>query len=170
VTRAAVAGGPATTLADLARTLRSHGPGRADDELPGPLGDDWSGFTVCMHRRDADAQTTASMLAELRVGEPPRVWTALGNPCCSVYVPGFPPALAPELAEAAQWVRFARLRDLVEAEPGRLPGVRAELAAVESALWAEADAAARSGDPAGRAAFVRSAYGPVDAALRRLGV
>jgi secernin len=170
VTRGAVARGPSATADDLAHTLRSHGPGRAEVELPGPIGDDWSGFTVCMHRRDADAQTTASMIAELRPDATTRVWACLGNPCCSVYVPAFPPAVPAELADPAQWSRFARLRDLVESDPPALAGVRRDLAAVERALWAEADEVDRCGDPAQAAAFSRRSYAPVAAALRRLGV
>ncbi len=41
-----------------------------------------------------------------------------------------------------------RLRDLVEAEPDRLPQIRAELEAVEAELWDEADAAFATGEPA----------------------
>ncbi len=123
-----------------------------------------------MHRRESDAQTTASMIAELRAGTPPRAWVCLGNPCTSVYVPCFAAAVPPELARAAEWQRFARLRDEVEAEPPRLAEVRRILAEVEADIFARADAADASGDPVRRAEFARTAFGPVDAALHRLGV
>ncbi len=130
-TRAAVARGAATTAADLACVLRDHGRNRSAEELPGEIGADGAGFSVCMHRRDSHSQTTASMIAELRKATPPRAWVSLGNPCSSVYVPCFPPAVAPELADAEQWWRFARLRDRVEASPERLADVRVVLTAVD---------------------------------------
>jgi secernin len=167
VTSAAVARGGAATDA-LARTLRSHGPGNAD-ALPGGI-DEGRGFTVCMHRRETHSQTTASMIAELRADGRMRTWTALGNPCCGVYVPGFGSATAPQLADPAQWQRFARLRDAVESEPDRFPPVRTALAEVESQLWADADTVFTSGDPDQLDEFARGTYGPVDAALHRLGV
>jgi len=170
VTRAAVARGDATGAADLARILRSHGVSRDAGDLPGELGADGSGFSVCMHRRESDSQTTASMIAELRADAPPRAWVSLGNPCCSVYVPCFPPAIPPELADADTWRRFARLRDRVEGAPDGLADVRAELFAVEHDLWAEAETVHASGDFARRGAFARTAFAPVDAALHRLGV
>ena len=118
LTSATVARGNATTVVDVARTLRSHGEGRSADELPDDIGPDGNGFTVCMHRRESHSQTTASMIAELRKATPPRAWVCLGNPCSGVYVPCFPPAIAPELAEPDQWRRFSRLRNRVEAVPG----------------------------------------------------
>jgi dipeptidase len=167
-TNACVARGAATTAADIAHVLRSHGD---RDALPGAVGADWSGFTVCMHRPEMHAQTTASMIVDLRRDDAPqRAWTALGNPCLSVYVPVFPPAVPPQLAAAAQWERFARLRDKVEAQPDEFPAGRAELAAVEADLWAEADVAWQSDDRAGLDGFAAEAYAPVDAALTRLGV
>ena len=111
-----------------------------------------------MHRPESHSQTTASMIAELRTDGRVRTWTCLGNPCCGVYVPGFGATVAPELADPAQWQRFARLRDAVEADPDRLAGVRAACASVETDLWAQADAAFRvrraaddsTGSPLGR--------------------
>jgi secernin len=170
LTSATVARGGATTVGDVARTLRSHGPGRSADELPGEIDPDGNGFTVCMHRRESLSQTTASMIAELRAATPTRAWVSLGNPCSSVYVPCFPPAVAPELAEAKHWRRFSRLRDRVEAAPEKLVEVRAGLAIVEAELWAEADAAFASGERSRLDAFARTAFAPVDAALHRLGV
>jgi secernin len=169
VTTAAVARGASTTPNDLARTLRSHGDAGGADAAPGGL-DDGGTFTVCMHRRDTHSQTTASMIAELRAGAPARAWVSLGNPCASVYVPCFAPAVAPELADAAQWHRFARLRDGIEADPSRLAGVRAELAPIEAELWEQADAAYATGERAALDSFARTAFAPVDAALLRLGV
>ena len=166
VTRAAAASSTAG-VRELAEALRSHG---ADADLPREIGDDWSGFTVCMHRRESHAQTTASMIVELPADGPLRTWTALGNPCLSVYVPGFPPLVAPELAEPAQWQRFARLRDRVEADPGLLPDARRVLADAEAGLWEAADAAVASSDDSRLAALAARTFAPVDAALRRLGV
>ena len=168
VTRAAV--DAATTPELLANVLRSHGPGRGDDVLPGAIEDDWSGFTVCMHRRDADAQTTASLIAELRDDERQRAWICLGNPCTGVYVPVFPPAVAPQLADARQWRRFARLRDRVEARRDEMPDVRKTLASVEAELWEKAANLFASGSRARLTDFAATAFAPVDAALHRLGV
>jgi len=86
------------------------------------------------------------------------VWVALGNPCSSTFVPCFPPAVAPELADAEQWRRFAALRDRVEAEPDRLPDTRAVLAAVEDELWDAADAAFAAGDPSRLTAFAGTSF------------
>jgi secernin len=160
---------PNVSARTIAATMRDHG--NTFGELPGDIGEDWSGFTVCMHRREVPAQTTASMIVNLPLGDAPlRVWTCLGNPCLSVYVPAFPPAIAPELADPEQWKRFARLRDRVEAEPDEAREVRAVLAATEDLLWNAADAAVVSGDANARTWFARDAYHPVDQALRRLGV
>ena len=170
VTRATVARADAATPRALADTLRSHGPRRDAGELPGEVADDFSGFTVCMHRPESHAQTTAAMIAELRSGAPLRSWMCLGNPCVGVFVPCFPPAVPPELADAGQWRRFAALRDRVEATPELLNSVRTVLAGVEAELWDAADAAFASGARSELDACARAAFGPVDAALRRLGV
>jgi secernin len=169
-TRAAVARGDDTRIADLARTLRSHGRDRDPDALPGDVDSDGHGFTVCMHRRDSHSQTTASMIAELRPDAPPRAWVALGNPCASVYVPCFAGAVPPELAHADEWQRFSRLRDRIEAAPEGLAPARNVLALLEAELWADADAAFASGARGALVEFARDAYAPVDAALHRLGV
>jgi secernin len=181
-TRAAVAmGADAIDARTVVATLRHHGnepwgrPGDDDGASPSPLpdgpGEDGRGVTVCMHVRGVQA-TTASMVAELTSERAvsPRAWVALGSPCSSVYVPVFPPAVPVELRDAAQWARFARLRDRVEHDADALAEVRAKLAPVEAALWAEADALAAAGDPAALAAFAARAWRPVDAALARLAV
>jgi hypothetical protein len=167
VTSACVARGPLATTRDLATTMRSHGPSSGP---PPDVGDDWRGFTVCMHRRESHAQTTASMIADLRADSPGRAWVCLGNPCLSIYVPIFPSAIAPELADATQWQRFARLRDRVEERPDEQAEVRTPLRVVETELWEEADAAFATGEPGARATFARHAYAVVDRALGKLGV
>ena len=96
-TRGASRRGTATTARDLG-ALRDHGRGRNAEELPLDVGADGAGFSVCMHRRESHSQTTASMIVELRRRHRLRAWVSLGNPCSSVYVPCFPPAVAPELA------------------------------------------------------------------------
>jgi secernin len=166
---------------EMVATLRHHGtvawgaPGR-DDEMcepvPGDVDAEWNGITVCMHLRDYQA-TTASMVAELPADteEPMRAWVALGSPCVSIYIPVFPPALAPsELAAPECWVRFAALRDRVEADPGALAPTRAALAGVEADLWDAADDAYATGSEARLERAVTNAWAPVDAALHRLGV
>jgi len=168
VTRGVVARGAASPEG-LAQTLRSHGVDHDENALPGAV-EDGHGFTVCMHRPEFHSQTTASMIAELRTDGRLRTWTCVGNPCCGVYVPGFGATVAPELSDPAQWQRFARLRDAVEADPDRLAGVRAACASVEADLWAQASAAFRSGDQAHLDRFALGAFAPVDAALHRLGV
>jgi hypothetical protein len=174
VERGAIAD-PRTVVA----TLRHHGtrpwgaPGGDPGDVcvpPADVQDDWSGVTVCMHIRGYQA-TTASMIAEIHSdATPTRLWTALGSPCASVYVPCFPPAIPAELALASEWARFAALRDRVEGAPDALADVRAVLAPVEAELWDEADDLAAGGDPVAAATFAVRAYRPVDAALRRLGV
>ena len=156
----------ARTVADVAAVLRSHGP------YPGPpptAGDDWDGFTVCMHRPELHAQTTASMIATLPDGEPARIWACLGNPCTGVYVPGFADALPSELGEEREWRRFAHLRNRVESDPNVLPEIRAVLDPVEAELWAGADEAYATGSTAALAAWAEPAYQAVHAALLRLG-
>jgi len=170
VTTAAIERTAEVTPRDLARTLRDHGPGRGPSELPGDIGADFQGFSVCMHRRESHSQTAASMIAEVRAATPRRAWVCLGNPCTSVYIPCFPPSAAPELADVQQWQRFAELRDRVEADPDRLADVRTALGAVEDELWHDADDALASGDRSRLVAFSGTAFSPVDAALRRLGV
>jgi len=167
VTRAVVARTSRTDAAGVARALRDHGP---TGTIPRDDPADGSGVTVCMHRRDVDAQTTASMIVELRRDTAARAWACLGNPCVSVYVPFFPPAIAPQLADAAQWQRFAVLRDRVENDPDELPAVQAALAPIEAELWASAADADATGSDAVRAEFAATVYAPVDAALFRLGV
>jgi secernin len=149
-TAACVARGSGTTLAAIATTLRDHT-------------DNGSGYSVCMHRPESHARTTASMIVDLRAdGAPTRAWTCLGNPCVGVYVPVFPPAVAPELATPELWTRFTALTNADEA--------RAVLDPLESELWAAADDAYASGDRARMTNFARGAGQRVDEALRRLGV
>jgi hypothetical protein len=161
---------PANTSArSIAAILRNHGNTGAD--FPGGIGDDWSGFSVCMHRPEVPTHTTASMIVNLPAGDAPlRVWACLGNPCLSIYVPAFPPAIASELADPEQWQRFKRLRERVETQPDKAPEVRAVLAATEDILWDAADAAVATGSARARECFARDAYGPVDETLHRLGV
>jgi hypothetical protein len=160
---------PNISARSIAATLRDHGS--TYEDFPGDIGEDWSGFTVCMHRPEVHAQTTASMIVNIPAGDAPlRVWACLGNPCLSIYVPAFPPGIAPELADPEQWQRFKRLRERVDAEPYEATEVRAVLAAAEDAFWNAADAAVVSGSARARESFARDAYRPVDEALRRLGV
>jgi dipeptidase len=169
-TRRTVARGSTITASDLARALRSHGSDRDDAQLPAEPPDGGREFSVCMHRPEAHAQTTASMIAELRADAPPRAWVCLGNPCVSVYVPCFPPVVAPELADEQVAARFAFLRDRVQARPEELARVRAALGEVERELWESGENAFACGTAGQVREFARGAFGPVDAALRRLGV
>src|SRR5436190_1352043 len=130
---------------------------------------DFRGITVCMHAGGHQA-TTAAMVVELRAGAPVRAWACLGSPCAGVFVPFFPPAPPTALSDPAQWQRFTRLRERVEADPDALPAVRRVLAPVEAELWTDADDCFATGEPAALAAFPGTASARVDAALEALGV
>jgi secernin len=166
---------------DLVATMRHHGdqawgaPGAPSPGIsPVPTGVDeqWNGITVCMHLRGYQA-TTASMVSELPADPdaPLRAWVALGSPCASVYVPVFPTRRLPvELSRPGTWLRFAALRDRVEADPDALNAVRAGLAGVEVELWERADTAVSAAAPQALDDFTATAWKPVDRALRALGV
>ena len=167
-------------IANVVATLRDHGDGPwgepgspADPERVSPVPDwqaaDFRGITVCMHAGGLQA-TTAAIVVDLRTDEPVRAWGCLGSPCASVFVPFFPPALPTALKDPAQWQRFSRLRDRVEAEPDALAAVRRVLAPVEDELWADADACFATGEPAALESFASAASPRVDAALEALGV
>ncbi len=157
--RRLLAGTPSGGLspADTAAHLRDHGsgpwgaPGSAGPVRlpPTRVGADFRGVSVCMHVRGY-AVTAASMIAELPsgidAGEPMLVYVAAGSPCASIYVPAFPrsasgpPPFVPfELSGEELWRAADAVRAKVEADPPALEGVRAVLAPVEEALWAEAD-------------------------------
>jgi secernin len=152
---------------DLVAVLRHHGErpwGRPGDDpgdvspLPAPeVAPDGTGVTVCMHVRGYQA-TAASMVCDLPADpdEPLRVWTALGSPCCSVYlpVPGPGGPAVPDLGEASTWQRFATLRHQAEADPSALTQIRAVLVPLEADAWRTA----------------RPDWPAVDHALRTLGV
>ncbi len=142
--------------------LRDHGtgpwgaPGSRSliGALPGEVGDDGSGVTVCMHLR-GDKATTSSMVTLLPADpdEPTRAWIAPGSPCCSVYLPVLAPASpAPLLADPAVWWRFAALRDVAEAQVDAIGDIRAVLDPLEDDLWAEG--ALLGADPAAWDRFV----------------
>jgi secernin len=59
------------TVGALMAHLRSHVGGE-------------DGYTVCMHVPDVEA-TTASMIAELPIGGPPKAWFLTGAPCTGEY-------------------------------------------------------------------------------------
>ena len=145
------------TSAATAAHLRDHGTGPWGTpgtdgpvhEPPSRVGADYGGVTVCMHVRDLSV-TAASMIAELppdlAEGAPLRVFVAAGSPCTSIYVPAFPrtaagpPPFVPfELSGEDLWHAADALRQLVEADPAALPGLRETLKPVEDELWAEAD-------------------------------
>jgi secernin len=106
----AVLGASDVSVASLQQHLRSHVGGE-------------NGWTVCMHA--PDQETTASIVAELPVGEAPIAHVLLGQPCCSVYVPV---VVGEPLGEVPAWERFAELEDAVPAlgalEPALAAGVR----------------------------------------------
>lgn len=151
---------------DLVAVMRHHGerpwgrPGDAPDDVsplpPAEVQPDGTGVTVCMHVRDYQA-TAASMVCDLPLDpdEPVRTWTALGSPCCSVYVPVPGPGAegVAQMADEATWQRFAALRRQVEAGDTALLEVRSVLTPVETDLW-------RTG---------AADWSAVDAALRTLG-
>jgi dipeptidase len=118
----------------LVAQLRDH---RTTDGLP-PSGGGDDAFSVCMHIRGV-SNTTAAIVAQLEAGTPPRIWTALGSPCASVFVPFTFPEVPALLADPNVWQRFAALRDRVEADGRTLAEVTAVLRPVEAALWAGAD-------------------------------
>lgn len=94
------------SVSSLQHHLRSHVGGE-------------DGWTVCMHA--PEQETTASMVAELPVGEPPVAHVLFGHPCRSVYVPV---VVGEPLGEVPAWERFAALDDAVPA----LGALEAELA------------------------------------------
>jgi len=166
--------------ADLAALLRHHGMqpwGRPGDEAsdvsplpPDHIGPNAEGFSVCMHLRNYQA-TAAAMICDLPVDadEPLRAWVAPGSPCVSVFVPVFPPDIAPAaLAEPSTWTRLLALRERVERDEDELGAVRAVLAPLEADLWAEADTV--GADPDARRAFVERAWARVDDGLHSLAV
>ncbi|MCU1458839.1 MAG: peptidase family protein, partial [Actinomycetia bacterium] len=180
-TRACVARGAVQLgAADLAATMREHGTGPwgapgtdgSVKPIPAEVQPDWTGMSVCMHLRDYQC-TTGSMIAELPRDDdvPMRTWHALGSPCVSVYVPGFPDVargIPVELADPARWAAFDALRVRAEHDPDALAAIRAVTAPVEAELWDEADDAADSGDPELIRNFVATAFAPVDRALTQL--
>jgi hypothetical protein len=97
------------SVSDLVAHARSHAGG----------GDGW---TVCMHV-DGVEVTTAALVAELPVGEPPRARFLLGSPCTSVFVPLL---VGPPLGAPLAWDRFAALTD---ADRPRLDRLGADLEA-----------------------------------------
>lgn len=140
--------------------------------------DDWSGVTVCMHVREYQC-TTASMVADLPAdpGEPVRAWATLGTPCTGVYLPvavlGDEAVVPSVLGDVDAWRSFSALSRAVE-RPGQegsddLLAIRASLAPVEAAAWADAEVlwASRAGADRWRAAaagwdqLVRSAVADV---------
>src|SRR4029077_9175568 len=103
---------------------------------PEDAGADHAGVTVCMHVRGHQA-TTASMIVAVPADPAAgvRMWAALGNPCVSAYVPLGPDRSVPAvLGDASAWLRFARLRDRVDADPDALGPVRAVLAPLEASF------------------------------------
>ena len=145
------------TPAATAAHLRDHGtgpwgaPGVGGPVEPPPayVGSDFNGVSVCMHVRGLSV-TAASMIAELPLGiedgAPLRAYVAAGSPCTSIYVPAFPrtvagppPFIPLELSGEELWHAADVLRQRVEAQPGELPALRAELQPVEDELWADAD-------------------------------
>jgi len=184
-TRACVArrtlGATDQAVADVVATLRDHGrgpwgaPGATAPSIGDPVPTlvaaptEAESVSVCMHLRDYQA-TTASMVVDLRAGEPVRAWACLGSPCASVYVPCFPPAVPDVLRDPAQWQRFARLRERVETDPEGLAQVRAVLGPIERELWDAADAAHTAGTDAATTTFVADASDRVTSGLAALGV
>ena len=162
------------TPAATAAHLRDHGtgpwgvPGSRGLVVPPPrhIGADFSGISVCMHRRGRSV-TAASMIAELPrgldEGAPLRVWIAPGSPCASIYVPAFPrsvagppPFVSLELSSEELWLAADAVRQRVEDDPDALGEVRTTLDPVEDELWAEADAVV---EHPGRWASVGTSWG-----------
>jgi secernin len=182
LTRPAVASGADdTTPEDLVGLLRDHGGerwGRPDDstgtvvapppaDAPSP-----TGVTVCMHLR-GDQTTNGSMVALLPTDPdaPSRAWIALGSPCCSVFVPVFPPLGIPDdLARPDRWWAFEALRPAVEGGDGEaaLRRVRSVLGPLERELWEEADACAAPGRRDERRRYLERVGDRLEGALRLL--
>ncbi|MGK2928118.1 MAG: hypothetical protein ACSLFO_00915 [Acidimicrobiales bacterium] len=154
-TRRCVALGSEARPEQAVAALRDHGTGpwgepggdASPPPVPGSVGDDWSGVTVCMHVPGVSC-TTASMVAELPAGdEPVRVWASLGTPCTGVFLPiavlDDGAVVPPVLGSTEAWRSFSDLSRMVE-RPGdegasTLAAVRAALAPLEADAWAEAD-------------------------------
>jgi secernin len=165
--------------------LRDHGAGPwgvpgspasvAASPAPEEAFPDGRGWTVCLHA--PDIVTTASMVALLPADprRPARAWLALGSPCVSVYVPVLLPGAAPGprggclpavVTDADVWHRFADLGAAVGSDAGALGAVRAELSAVEDALWEQSDGL--GADPGAWETFAVRATRAVGDALDRL--
>ncbi len=175
--RAALAGSSAFDARSMAAALRDHGgerwgrPGTVAPPTPPPddQGPNGEGWTVCMHVRGLST-TTSSLIAWLDGDGGHRAWVAQGSPCVSVFVPVSPAGGAPNgLADPARWWQLARLRDLVDSEPGLITTIRADLDPIETSLWDEADTlASGSARPADWERFARKAQDRVTEAVDRL--
>ena len=171
VTRAAVARGDRARRPTDSRDAAQSRSRPRHRSLPADDGADGEGYTVCMHRPEVHAQTTASMIAR---PPPGRADAHLDRARQSVHERVRPRLPARARARARRPPRMAAVRASCAtassaANPTSSPGARRRSTAVEAELWAAADAAYRSGER--RARRLRGdGYAPVDAALHRLGV
>ena len=146
------------SLARLAAMLRTHD--RGDGFTRG------SNRDVCMHSSGGlfrPSQTTASMIAKLTPGEPPRVAaTETPSPCVSLFRPaGIAEGAAGVVAEEADiWHRGEAVRARAAADAGYRGLVRRSIAETEPAILK----AVESGTPED----LRQATGAVDAWLARV--
>ena len=113
------------TMEGMMGLLRDHGAPSDGHAvwLAWPSGEEPA--TVCMHGRDGESSTAASMVAQLGADAQPTYWASMGPPCTAAFVPSWvdsgPPLV---LAEAdgtphpsSPWWRFRRLWEAVSAAP-----------------------------------------------------
>jgi secernin len=128
------------TPADMMAFLRDHGE---DPEWrPGAPG----GATICMHGQNG--QTAGGMVVHLRADGEIRVWSTIGAPCASPFLPVFLEAGLPdELGRGwcdfdaeSPWWRSRRLLDRAKEDwPAREAFLRQRWSVFETRIHAEAD-------------------------------
>lgn len=156
---AATATKGAVTLADMFGRLRDHGDVPADWRP----GEDAQSM-VCMHSHHVSQgdETVAAMVAELSTDADAIIWSSLGSPCLSGFVPvwqdGSLPAgwEQPSEGQADAWWEMERFQRIVERDyAATAPIAAGAFDALDQAAIAAVDALPRNADAAQRAALTQ---------------